>query len=123
MTWIMRLPDGAEASSDDFTLGDLEQVEDEGGQPWSVANCYRSAKVARAFLRVAYRRGGLDPTDVDALTMKRLKRVFVFQEDEPVDTDGEETDDSPLDQTTSPVSSPGASSAAAGPRRKPAANG
>jgi hypothetical protein len=81
MTWLIRIPDGPVVESDDFTLDDLDRIEKETGTYWSIMNPLRESKVARAFLRTAYRRADMDPAGVDTLTMRTLKGMFEYIED------------------------------------------
>jgi len=85
MAWIIKW-DGKELNSDDFLISDLQEIEKATGEPWSTANCYRSVKVARAFLAVALLRLGKSEMEVaDALgtvTLKTLKNTFDFVPDE-----------------------------------------
>ena len=80
MTWTVTTPAGP-VSSDDFTLGDLDDIEKGSDTFWSVANPWRHARVARGFLRAAYRAKGLDPGLVDSLTMGALKTAFDYEPD------------------------------------------
>jgi hypothetical protein len=80
MTWLITVGEGT-VESDDFTIGDLGQIEKESETYWSIANPLRSSRVARAFLRVAYRRSGRDPEEVDGLTLGQLKSMFDFRAD------------------------------------------
>jgi len=115
MTWLIKIPDGPVVESDDFTLDDLGRIEKDSDTFWSIANPLRSAAVARAFLKTAYRRAGMDETEVDALPMKYLKSVFDFRaDDEPA---GEaETDPTPGRKArTSRNSSGGARRSTTGP--------
>lgn len=117
MTWIVQW-DGQRVSSDDFTLDDLIALEKETGTPWSALNPMREVKIARAFLRTAIKHSGGDPDEADKATLRRLKHVFEFEEDEPWPGDAEGAeDDAPLD-LKGRGSSPGAPDASTGARPK-----
>jgi len=122
MTWIMSLPDGGTVESDDFLLSDLETIEKETGEYWSTMNVLRTAKVARAFLRVAYQRTGRDPADVDLLTMKFLKSCFDFRADDEAPAEAEGTAADPTKGRTSRSSSGGARRSTSGPRPSAGSN-
>lgn len=114
MAWIIKVPDGPTVSSDDFTLEMLGRIEDEADVFWSTANVFRSAKVARAFMRCALEIAGRDPSEADVFTMKVYKSAFDYVPDAP-----EETDDRPTKsrrKQTSRGSSTGAPTASTGPR-------
>lgn len=116
MAWIIRTPNG-EVSSDDFTLSDLGEVEAETGEPWSTLNVFRSIKVAKAFMRIAYRHVGLDPDEVDGLTLGAWKHSFDFTEDKPF-PGGDDADPLGSPNQSSSESSPGAPVASVGGRAK-----
>lgn len=118
MAWVMKLPNGATASSDQFTLSDLGEIEDVTGEPWSTQNPMRSLKSAKAFLKAAYRANMLAEADVDLLTLGRLKSMFDWVDDKPWPGGDDGGDDAaPLDRSSS-GSSPGASGASTGGRAK-----
>ena len=100
MSWLIR-HNGVEASSDDFLIDDLAQIEKSTGTPWSVANPWRDVKVARAFLAAAMLRAGRGEEEVatalSLLTLKQLKTVFKWVDDDepPAGEDGQEA---PLDR-------------------------
>lgn len=126
MAWIIKTPNG-EVDSDDFTLGDLLELEKEAEEPWSLANPLRNVATAQAFLRIAYRRSG-SAGDVDALTLRVIKKAFDFREDAAVEAEepdyenGEGWDSQvPLDQKD-PASSSGAPAAGGGRRKRAAAS-
>lgn len=114
---------GVTLDSDDMTLGELGDVEKETGVPWSTLNPWRDAGVARAFLRVALARQGLPPEAVegrlDSLTGREIKRAFTFRADEPMGEESEvQREELPLEDLSTPSSSPGAPSATDGGRAK-----
>lgn len=129
MTWIIRLPGGAgTVESDDFTLDDLEYCETAGGVPWSRMNPWLSGvKVARAFIRTAYRHSGMTPQEADDATqriaLRYVKSMFDHRPDKPFGEDDEAAEPSedeepvPLDRS-SPPTSIGAPPAGDGPRTK-----
>lgn len=114
MTWVIQIPDGPKVESDDFTLDDLDKIEKQTGTFWSVMNPLRESKVARAFLQTAYTHAGLDPADVDNLTMKTLKSMFDFVPDGEV-LDAEERPTKPRKGQPRRSSSGGAPSDSNGP--------
>ena len=122
MTWIIRIPDGPEVESDDFLLDDLDRIERESGIFWSVANPLREAKVARAFLKAAYRRAGLDEDLVDSLRMGQIKSVFRYRPDERAGGDAETPTKAPRGRKRKP-SSGGAPNGTGGPRPSPEPSG
>ena len=122
MTWLIRLPDGSQASSDDLTLDDLEAIERESGAPWSTAAPLNSVPAARAHLRAAYRRAGLDPDRGGTLTLRTIKATFEHVPDVPWPGDDGAQDADPLDRS-SPGSSPGPSAGSGGPHPSPGSSG
>lgn len=94
MTWRITFA-GVDMTSDDFTIGELGEVEKVSGVPWSIANPLREVKVARAFLAVALLRSGVPDREVAAhlekVTLRKLKHAFSYEPDE--DQEGEEEPD------------------------------
>lgn len=122
MTWIIRLPDGRQVESDDFTLDDLDRTEKATGVPWATFNPWRDAKVCREFLRTAYLHLGMPQEDADAAvaatTLRDAKRMFDYR---PDDTDGDSPGGggaAPLDRRR-PSSSRGARTGTGGPPPSP----
>jgi hypothetical protein len=118
--WVIDWQD-VKYSSDDFTLDELGRIEAETETPWSIANCLREIKVARAFLGVVFDRAGIDRSELPKLTLGQIKGVFAYEadpDDEPV-TEDEEGDPDPLGgRSTSRRSSGGARAGSAGRRKK-----
>ena len=122
MTWLIKW-DGKEVSSDDFTLDELGQVEKEADTSWSIANPLRTALVARAFLRIAIKKLDGDPKDADGLTLGKIKRAFVYRDDDEArEMEDNEEEPDPLSEN-SPASLHGVSGVSNGRQRKRAVNG
>ena len=103
MTWVMTLPARAgTVESDDFTLDDLDAIEKATGQPWSTLNPWRDAKVAREFIRTAYRHTGITDEQADDATrriaLRHVKSLFEHRPDEPLSDEPAKDDGGPLDR-------------------------
>lgn len=122
MTWIIRVPDHDPVESDDFTLDDLIKIEKGSGVPWAILNPFKDGAVAREFYRVALRMSGEDPKQADDVTLRRMKSLFDWREDEPFPiTQGGDGESDPLPLKVQ-SSSPGARSGSSGSRAKRAAS-
>lgn len=118
MTWIIKVPDCEPVESDDFTLDDLIKIEKASGVPWAILNPFKDGAVAREFYRIALRMTGGDPKQADSATLRQVKSMFDWREDEPFPiTQGGSDDADPL-PLRAPSSSPGARSGSSGSRAK-----
>lgn len=82
MPFIIRIPGHPELEDLDFTLDMMDSIERESGVYWVLASPFKSAKVAKAYLKVAYRHHGLDPDEVDRLTQREMRGWLDYREDE-----------------------------------------
>jgi len=122
MPFIIRVPGHPEIEDLDFTLDDLDSVERESGVIWVLASPFKSAKVAKAYLKVAYRRHGLDPDEVDRLTQRQMRGWLDFRPDD----DAAEPDGRPTKGRKAPKSRGSSSTsrtATTGPQPSPAPSG
>jgi len=130
MAFIIRIPGYPPLEDWDFTLDDLDAIERESGVPWVLATPFRSAKVAKAYFRVAYRHHGLDPDDVDKLTQRDFKGWLDVVPNEDDADDDADAEDGEADPPTTPrrarrsrPSSGASPTATSGPRQSAASNG
>lgn len=84
MPFIIRIPGHEPVEDLDFTLDDMDLIERESGVFWVMASPFKSAKVAKAYLKVAYRHLGLDPKAIDKLTQRDMRGWFDYEEDKEV---------------------------------------
>jgi hypothetical protein len=120
MPFVMRIPGYPEVEDLDFTLDQMDTIERESGVFWVAAHPFKSAKVAKAYLRVAYRIHGLDPDEVNTLTQRQMRGWLDYRPDD---------DDTPAGEAETPTrarkgpkrraSSGGAPTATAGPPPSP----
>ncbi len=82
MGFIIRIPGQPEIDSSDFTIDEIDAIEREADVYWIMAHPWRQVKVARAFMRVAYARHGMDPKLADDLRLRNLTKVFDYVPDE-----------------------------------------
>jgi len=90
MGFIVRIPGQEEIDSADFTIDEVDQIERESEVFWILAHPWRQVKVARAFMRVAYQRHGMDPKLADDLRLRDLTKVFDYRPDADEEAPSEE---------------------------------
>ena len=99
--WLIKVGDKT-VESDDFTIGDLEEIEKATATPWSIANPLRDIKVARAFLATAMLREGVADREVEqalrTITLRSLKNTFAFKPDDEDEPEVRSEEDDPLDR-------------------------
>ena len=81
MGFIVKIPGQEEIDSADFAIDEVDQIEQETQVYWILAHPWRQVKVARAFMRVAYQRHGMDPKLADDLRLRDLTKVFDYRPD------------------------------------------
>jgi hypothetical protein len=121
MAWKITM-NGQDFNSDDMTLGELGDVEEATGKPWSLLNPWTDVATAKAFARIALSHQGLSGDELDgaveSLTLRDVKSAFDFVEDEPMPkVEGSEQLELPLD-LSSRSSSRGAQGATGGGRAR-----
>ena len=122
MPFIIKIPGHPEVEDLDFTLDQMDMIERESGVFWVLASPFKSAKVAKAYLKAAYRMHGLDPDDVDTLRQRDMRGWIDFRADE---SDAEAAPTTPTKGRTArkrPASSVGAPTPTTGPPPSPGSN-
>jgi hypothetical protein len=82
MPFIVKIPGHPELDELDMTLDELDFLETDSGVSWLLASPFKSAKVAKSYLKIAYRRYGMDLEPLDSITQRDIIGWFEYRQDE-----------------------------------------